>query len=172
MTLLRTGTVIALAALTLLAGNVRATDVSMARGTVTFCTPDSWLAIMQIDGDPETRVFQVPDASPTGKVSLARVTVTVKSEPNINGFQQYMADATAKALALPGYSAARVPPAPNSLVYTAQENGVKFHYVEHYWMKNGEAIQLRCVRPEQTMAGEPWKSAFDKGCADIAARLK
>lgn len=172
MTFLRTGIVIAIAALILFAGAAGATDVSMAKGAVTFTTPDSWLAIMQTDGDPEARVFQVPDSSPTGKVSLARVTVTVKSEPDINGFQQYMADATAKALALPGYKAAAVPPAPNSIVYTAQENGVKFHYVEHYWMKDNKAIQLRCVRPEETMAGTAWKSAFDKGCAAIAGSLK
>lgn len=172
MSFLRTGIVIAVVALAMFTGNVQATDVSMANGSVTFSTPDTWLGIMQTDGDPEARVFQVPDASPTGKVSLARVTVTVQSEPNINGFQQYMADATAKALELPGYKAAAVPPEPNSLIYTAQENGVKFHYVEHYWMKSGKAIQLRCMRPDETMAGAAWKSAFDKGCAEIAANLK
>jgi hypothetical protein len=156
----------------LMAGSVHATDVSMADGSVTFSTPDSWLPIMQTQGDPEVRVFQVPDTSPTGKNSLARVTVTVKQVADINSFQQYIGDSTAQAMALPGYKIAHVQPQPNSNIYTAQENGVDFSYIEHYWFKNGHAVQLRCMRPTKSMAGDAWKAEFDKGCDAIAARLK
>jgi hypothetical protein len=161
-----------LAATLLLAGTLHATDVSMANGSVNFSTPGDWLDIMDTQGDPESRVFQVPDPSPTGKVSLARVTVTVKQVPDVSGFQQYMGNATAKAMALPSYKVAAVPPGPNSYVYTAQESGTQFSYSEHYWLKDGHAIQLRCVRPAQSQAGAAWKAAFDKGCEAIAARLK
>ena len=173
MSFLRTTTLAIAFATALLAGGVvHAADVSMANGSVHFSTPDNWLGIMETQGDPEARVFQVPDPSPTGKNSLARVTVTVKQVADVNGFNQYRSDATAKAMALPGYKAAAVPPSPNSNVYTAQENATGFSYTEHYWFKNGHAIQLRCVRPSQTEAGAEWKAAFDKGCDAIAAQLK
>lgn len=165
-------TTFALATALLLAGSVRATDISMANGSVNFSAPDNWLGIMETQGDPEVRVFQVPDPSPTGKNSLARVTVTVKQVADISAFQQYMGDATAKAMALPGYKATAVPSGPNSNVYTAQENGEQGSYTERYWMKDDHAIQLRCVRPARSQAGAAWRDAFDKGCAAIAARLK
>lgn len=162
----------ALAVTLLLAGTVQAADVSMANGSVNFSTPDSWLDIMDTQGESEVRVFQVPDSSPTGKTTLARVTVTVTPATDIDGFHQYMGEATAKAMALPGYKAATLPPGPNSDVYTARENGEAADYVEHYWMKGDHVIQLRCVRPVQSQAGAEWKAAFDKGCEAIAARLK
>ena len=163
---------VALTTTLLLAGTVHATDVSMADGSVNFSTPDNWMGIMETQGDPEARVFQVPDSSPTGKNNLARVTVTVKQVPDVDSFNQYRSEATAKAMTLPGYKAAAEPPQPNSNLYTAQENGTEFNYVEHYWFKNGHAIQLRCMRPSQTQAGAAWKAEFDKGCNAIAARLK
>ena len=156
----------------LLAASVHAADVSMANGQVHFTTPNGWLDIMETEGDPEARVFQVPDPSPTGKNNLARVTVTVKRVPDISSFHQYMGDATAKAMALPGYKAAELPPGPNSNIYTAREDAAQFSYTEHYWFKNGQAIQLRCVRPSQSQAGAAWKAAFDKGCDAVAAQLK
>ena len=172
MSFLRSPTIAIVFTSALLAGSVHATEVSMADGSVKFSTPDSWLGIMETQGDPEARVFQVPDPSPTGKVSLARVTVTVKQVPDISSFHQYMGDATAKAMALPGYKAAALPPGPNSNIYTAREDAAEFSYTEHYWFKNGHAIQLRCVRPSQSQAGAAWKAAFDKGCDAIAAQLK
>ncbi|TPG10666.1 hypothetical protein EAH75_06965 [Rhodanobacter glycinis] len=174
MSFLRNATslVIALAATVLLAGGVHATEVSMADGSVNFSTPDNWLGIMETQGDPEAKVFQVPDPSPTGKNSLARVTVTVKLVNDVNSFNQYKSEATAKAMALPGYKVAALPPGPNSNIYIAQENATEFSYTEHYWFKNGHAIQLRCVRPSQTQAGAAWKAEFDKGCEAIAAQLK
>jgi hypothetical protein len=174
MSFLRSATALAItvAATVLLAGTVHATEVSMADGSVHFSTPDNWLGIMETQGDPEARVFQVPDPSPTGKNSLARVTVTVKQVADVNGFNQYRSEATAKAMTLPGYKAAAVPPSPNSNVYTAQENATGFSYTEHYWFKNGHAIQLRCVRPSQTQAGAAWMAEFDKGCDAVAAQLK
>ena len=172
MTLLRNIPIAFAFATALLAGGVHAAEVSMASGRVTFNTPDSWLAIMQTEGDPEAQVFQVPDPSPTGKSSLARVTVTVKQVPDISSFHQFMAEADAKALALPGYKAVARPPSPNSNFYSAQENGAEFSYTEHYWFKNGLAIQLRCMRPSQSQAGAAWKAEFDKGCDALAAQLK
>ncbi|WP_426689366.1 hypothetical protein [Rhodanobacter ginsengiterrae] len=172
MNFLRRSTLAIAFAATLLAAGVHATDVSMADGSVTFSTPDSWLAIMETQGDPEAHVFQVPDPSPTGRNSLARVTVTVKQVADVNGFNQYRSEATAKAMALPGYKVAATPPGPNSNIYTAQENGTAFNYTEHYWFKNGRAIQLRCMRPSETQAGAGWKAEFDKGCAALAAQLK
>lgn len=167
-----TATVLALATTLLLAGRVHAADVSMADGSISFSAPDSWLDIMDTQGDPETRVFQVPDPSPTGKSSLARISVTVTQATDINSFNQFRSDASAKAMALPGYKEAKVLPPPNSNLYTAQENGTQFAYVEHYWFKNGHAIQLRCVRPAHSLAGAGWDAEFDKGCNAIAARLK
>lgn len=159
----------------LLAGNVHATDVSMAGGSVNFSTPDNWLGIMETQGDPEVRVFQVPDPSPTASNSLARVTVTVKQVADINGFQQYTSSASAKAQQLTGYKpiqAVSNSNGPNSYAYTARENDVEFSYSESYWFKGNHAIQLRCVRPAQSQAGAGWSAAFDRGCEAIAARLK
>ncbi|WP_426702562.1 hypothetical protein ACPPVV_06045 [Rhodanobacter sp. Col0626] len=174
MNFLRPTASVAIALLTtlVLAGAVHAADVSMADGSVTFSTPGNWLGIMETQGDPEAKVFQVPDPSPTGKTNLARVTVTVKQVPDVNSFQQYMSEATAQAMALPGYKATPIPPVPNSNIYTARENATEFNYTEHYWFKNGHAIQLRCVRPGESQAGAAWKAEFDKGCAAIAAQLK
>ena len=160
-----------LASALVLASAAHATDVSMANGSVNFSTPDQWVGIMETQGDPEVRVFQVPDPSPTANSSLARVTVTVKQVDDANGFQQYVSGAMGKAKALTGYQAGATQGADN-FVYTAQENGAQFSYTERYWFKDNHAIQLRCVRPSQSQAGPAWKAAFDKGCDAIAARLK
>ncbi|MFC5740714.1 hypothetical protein [Dyella tabacisoli] len=155
----------------LLAGSAHATDVSMANGSISFSTPDQWIDIMDTQGDPEVRVFQVPDPSPTATTSLARITITVKQADGAGAFQQYMNNANAKAKGLSGYQAA-ASSVPNSFVYTAQENGAQFSYSERYWFKDNHAIQLRCVRPAQSQAGPEWKAKFDKGCDAIAARLQ
>jgi len=160
-----------LAGALVLAGTAHATDISMAGGSVSFSTPDQWVGIMETQGDPEVRVFQVPDTSPTGSTSLARVTVTVKQEPDAASFQQYVSGAMIKAKGLTGYQASAGAGADN-FVYTAQENGTPYTYSERYWFKNNHAIQLRCVRPSQSQAGAAWKAAFDKGCDAIAAHLK
>lgn len=160
-----------LASALLLTGTAHAGEVDMARGSVHFSTPDNWLGIMETQGDPELRVFQVPDSSPTGSTALARVTVTVKQVPDVASFQSYVNAATAKAKGLSGYQAGSSP-APNASTYTAQENGAQFSYVERYWFREGHAIQLRCVRPAQSQAGAAWKAAFDKGCDTIADQLK
>ncbi|HWU77593.1 MAG TPA: hypothetical protein VN043_13905 [Rhodanobacter sp.] len=156
----------------LLSSSVYAAEVSMADGSISFTTPDNWISIMQTQGESESQVFQVPDPSPTGKTSLARVTVTVTHVPDINHFQQFMAEATAKALALPSYKVVPEAPQPDSNIYTARENGVAFSYTERYWLKHGLAIQLRCMRPSQSLAGASWKADFDKGCASLAKQLK
>jgi hypothetical protein len=163
-----------LAVALLASGPLSATDVSMAGGAVTFSTPDNWVGIMETQGDPEVRVFQVPDPSPTARNTLARVTVTVKQVGDVAGFQRYVDDANAKAQALPGYHALRGVSntgGPNDYLYTAQEGGETFAYVEHYWFRSGRAIQLRCLRPTSTQAGAAWQASFDKGCQTVAARL-
>ncbi|GAB3792805.1 hypothetical protein [Dyella agri] len=149
-----------------------AAEVNMANGSVNFSTPDGWLDILQTDGDPEVRVFQVPDPSPTGHTTLARITVTVKQEPDASDFHSYMDEANAKAMALPGYQAVAKAAEPNSYSYIAREAGVASSYRERYWYRDGHAIQLRCVRPQQSQAGAAWVAAFDRGCDAIAARLK
>lgn len=154
------------------AGTPHAAEVSMANGAVKFQTPASWLDIMDTEGDPEARVFQVPDPSPSGKNNLARVTVTVARAADIKAYQQYMATAMAKATQLPGYQASTATHAPNEALYGARENGTEFSYVERYWFKAGHAIQLRCVRPTQSEAGASWTSAFDKGCEGLAKQLQ
>ena len=156
----------------LLAGSAHATDVDRAGGSVSFHAPDHWLSIMEIQGDPEVRVFQVPDPSPTASSSLARVSVTVKQVGDLNSFQQYVSSATLKAKALTGYAPGASADGPNSYRYTARENGAQFSYSERYWFHNNHAIQLRCVRPVESQAGKQWGTAFDQGCDAIAASLK
>jgi hypothetical protein len=158
----------------LLAGAAHATDVSMAGGSISFTTPDSWPVIMQTEGDPEVRVFQVPDPSPTGSNALARITVTAKQVDSIDSFQLYVSAAATKAAALTGYhpgNSLSSSKGMDSAVYSAQENGVQFVYSESYWFKNGHAIQLRCVRPATSQAGAAWQAQFDKGCLAIATKL-
>jgi hypothetical protein len=160
-----------LAAALLLAGTAYATEVSMAGGSVGFSTPDDWVSIMETQGDPEVRVFQVPDPSPTAASSLARVTVTVKQVGDLAAFERYVASATQRAKSLTGYQAAGNPYGPNSYAYTASENGAPYRYSERYWFANNHAIQLRCARPARSEAGAAWAAGFDKGCDTVAASL-
>jgi hypothetical protein len=149
-----------------------ADDVSMASGSVHFNTPATWVGIMQVDGDPEVRVFQVPDPSPSASTTLARVSVTVKQVANMQDFNDYVGGAVAKAKQLkdyqPGQSASSDQ---NSFVYTASESGTAYTYVERYWFRDGHAIQLRCARPSASQAGQSWSATFDQGCRSIASTL-
>ncbi|HET6806281.1 MAG TPA: hypothetical protein VFH59_12655 [Frateuria sp.] len=160
-----------LAGALLLAGTACATDVSMAGGEVTFSTPDNWVAIMETQGMPEMRVFQVPDPSPTARDNLASVTVEVEPVGDLAAFDQYVANATRKAKALDGYKAMGHPDGPNSQSYGAQEHGTAYRYDERYWFRNDHAIRLRCARPARSEAGTAWGAAFDKGCDAVAADL-
>ena len=151
-----------------------ATDVSMADGSVTFAVPDSWQAIMQTDGDPEARVFQVPDPSPSADNALSRVTVVVKRSADRAAYQSFIDTATGKAKALPGYQSVRSvtnTSGSSDFTYTAQEGGVPMSYVEHYWLKGSHAIQLRCLRPALSQAGSGWTESFDAGCSTLATQL-
>ena len=166
---------IAAGALLLAATALHATDVSMAGGSISFSTPDAWVGIMETQGDPEVRVFQVPDPSPTASNSLARVTVTVKQVADLNDFQQYVTSVTDKAKSLSGYKSINSTTntrGPSTFEYTAQENGVQFAYLERYWIKDNHAVQLRCVRPAQSQAGAGWRAEFDKGCQAVSAGLQ
>jgi hypothetical protein len=149
-----------------------ADDVTMASGNVHFSTPPNWVGIMQVDGDPEVRVFQVPDPSPSASSTLARVSVTVKQVANMDDFNSYVTGALDKARNLKDYQAGTRPSGDqNSFIYTASESGTSYTYVERYWFRNGHAIQLRCARPSASQAGQAWAATFDKGCTDVAATL-
>lgn len=151
---------------------VQAGQVSMAGGSVGFSVPDNWVGIMETQGDPEAKVFQVPDPSPSASSTLARVTVTVKQVSDAAAFQDYVNAATAKAHALSGYQPAAGSKAGNDrFAYSAQENGTPFSYVERYWLKGDKAVQLRCVRPAASQAGAAWSHAFDEGCDQVASQL-
>jgi hypothetical protein len=164
----------AMTALLALAGITvaHADDVNMASGNVHFATPSNWVGIMQVDGDPEVRVFQVPDPSPSASSTLARVSVTVKQVANAQEFTDYVNGAIMKAKNLKDYQpGSRASGDQNSFVYTASESGTPYTYTERYWFRNGHAIQLRCARPSASQAGQAWAATFDKGCSDIAANL-
>jgi hypothetical protein len=143
-----------------------ATDVSMAGGDIRFPVPDGWVPIMQSEGEKETQVFQVPGSS-AADATLARVSIAVQKVPNLNGFQQFSGNLRSHATALPEYAAGKAS-SPTENVYTAKEGTVKLEYFERYFYSKGYAIQLRCIRP----AGDAkFSAAFDKGCADVAARM-
>lgn len=145
-------------------------DVTMANGAVRFSVPDSWVPIMQTQGDPETQVFQVPDPSPAGAKTLSRVTVSVKQAGNMAGYQSWMGQQTARARQLTGYAPdAHRAATPNDYFYTAQETGAQFTYHERYAFSGSLAIQLRCVRPATGDAR--WQASFDAGCDDVASHL-
>jgi hypothetical protein len=163
--------ILLLAGALLLAGTACATDVSMAGGSVGFSTPDNWVAIMETQGEPEMRVFQVPDPSPTARDNLAYVSVEVEQVGDLAAFDRYVGAANLKAKALTGYRAVGNPDGPNSYAYAAQEHGAAYRYNDRYWFKNNQAIRLRCARPERSEAGAAWAASFDKGCDAVAARL-
>jgi hypothetical protein len=150
----------------------QADDVSMASGSVHFSTPSNWIGIMQVDGDPEVRVFQVPDPSPSKDTTLARVSVTVKQVANLQDFNGYVGGAVAKAKQLKDYQPGQSNSGDqNSFLYTASESGTPYTYVERYWFRDGHAVQLRCARPTASEAGQAWAADFDKGCRSIASTL-
>lgn len=158
----------------LLALPAMATDVSMANGSVTFTVPDSWQGIMQTRGDPEAQVFQVPDPSPSADRVLSRVTVMVKQAGSEAAYQQFISAAQTKAQALPGYQSVHSvtnTSGPSDFIYTAQEAGVPVSYAEHYWHRDQEAIQLRCLRPAKSQAGAGWMEKFDAACSQLALQL-
>jgi hypothetical protein len=150
----------------------QADDVTMASGSVHFSTPSNWVGIMQVDGDPEVRVFQVPDPSPSASTTLARVSVTVKQVTNLQDFNGYVGDSVAKAKQLKDYQPGQSTSGDqNSFIYTASESGTPYTYIERYWFRDGHAIQLRCARPSASQAGQAWATTFDKGCRAIASTL-
>jgi hypothetical protein len=150
----------------------QADDVSMGSGAVHFSTPSNWVGIMQVDGDPEVRVFQIPDPSPSASDTLARVSVTVKQVANLQDFNDYVSGAVAKAKNLKDYQpGSNASNDSNSFVYTASESGTPYTYVERYWFRGGHAIQLRCARPTSSQAGQSWAMSFDKGCSSLATTL-
>jgi len=143
-----------------------ATDVSMMDGAIRFAIPDQWVPIMQSAGEKETQVFQVPGAS-AANATLARVSVTAQKVPNLNGFQQFSGNLRSHATALAEYAPGKAS-SPTENVYTAKEGAVKLQYFERYFYSDGYAIQLRCIRPADDAR---FGANFDKGCAEVAARM-
>jgi hypothetical protein len=143
-----------------------AADVSMAGGALHVSVPDTWVPIMQSEGETETQVFQVP-GSTGADATLARVSITLQKVPNLNGFQQFSGNMRSRASGLTEYAAGKAT-SPTEHVYTAKEGKVKLDYFERYFYSGGYAIQLRCVRPT---GDAKWNASFDKGCADVAARM-
>lgn len=144
----------------------QATDVSMAGGAVQFPVPDTWVPIMQSQGDTETQVFQVPGSS-AADATIARVSVTLQKVPNLNGFQQFAGNMRSRASGLKDYEAGKAA-SPTENRYKAKEGTVTLDYYERYFYSGGYAIQLRCARP----GGDPkWSAGFDKGCAAVASRM-
>lgn len=146
-----------------------AADYTLSNGAVHFSAPDDWMRIMQTQGDPEAMVFQVPDPSPTGHQTLARVSVSSKRAADLGAFRQYAQASMQKARTLPGFDAGKDGGDATTLSYTAEENGVRQHYLERYFFEAGHAVQVRCVRPVATQAGRDWIRAFDAGCEHVAA---
>lgn len=145
---------------------VGAADISMANGTVRFPVPDSWVPIMQSQGETETQIFQVPGAN-AANATLARVSVTLQKVPNLNGFQQFSGNMRSRASGLTEYAPGKAS-SPTENVYKAKEGTVTLDYYERYFYSGGYAIQLRCIRPG---GDAKWSATFDKGCADLAARM-
>lgn len=144
-----------------------AADYALAEGAVHFFAPDAWTPIMEkLDGDPQFIAFQVRDPSPAGAKSLARITVTVRHEPDLSSFSQYVESASAAARKLQGYNAQGGQPTSSGLRYTAMENGTRNAYLEHYAYRGVVAVQVRCIRPDKGVAAQ-WMSSFDAGCQSI-----
>jgi hypothetical protein len=144
-----------------------AADVSLAGGALHVTVPDTWVPIMQSQGDvTETQVFQVP-GSAAADATLARVSITLQQVPNLNGFQQFSGNLRSHASGLKEYVAGKAT-SPTENRYTAKEGTVKLDYFERYFYSGGYAIQLRCIRPN---GDAKWNASFDKGCADVAAHM-
>ncbi len=148
-----------------------ARKITMAKGSVHFNTPASWIEILTTQGDPEVRVFQVPAPSGAENASLARVSVTIKKKvADLAAFKAYRHAALARARQLRSYQPRRAHKS-QSQVYTAQENHTLFHYVEFYYFTGKSAIKLRCLRPVRTREKSDWTQHFDKNCRAIAGKL-
>jgi hypothetical protein len=145
---------------------VGAADVSMADGAIRFPVPDTWVPIMQSQGETETQIFQVPGAN-AADATLARVSVTLQKVPNLNGFQQFSGNMRSHASGLKDYVPGKAS-GPTENTYKAKEGTVTLDYYERYFYSAGYAIQLRCIRPG---GDAKWSAAFDKGCAELAARM-
>jgi hypothetical protein len=153
-------------ALVLVAAPAAAADVTMAAGAIHFAVPDTWVPIMQSQGETETQVFQVP-GSAVADATLARVSISVQKVPNLNGFQQFAGNLRSRASGLKDYAPGKTS-SPTENVYSAREGTQKLEYYERYFYSSGYAIQLRCIRPS---TDAKFSAAFDKGCADVAAHM-
>lgn len=149
-----------------------AADWTLGGGTVKFSTPDDWVTLMQSQGDPELIVFQVPDPSPTGQNTLARIGVTVEPASSAAQFSRFISAARTHARTLTGYKLDEDTGRDDQLIYTARENNVSQIYVERYFRKKGHAVMLRCIRPQHTEAGRAWTERFDRNCEAIARQLR
>ncbi|HET7301420.1 MAG TPA: hypothetical protein VFJ01_12310 [Oleiagrimonas sp.] len=148
-----------------------AAHYTLANGNFRFYVPDGWPRIMSAQGDPEMQVFQDPDPSATSQNALARVTVTSQQVSGITSFQALIDEESSRAQGLPDYHLDKRLSTSTRFHYTATDGSVAQTYVVHYYLHDGYAIQVRCVRPTRSQAGAAWMKAFDKGCAAISDSL-
>lgn len=148
-----------------------AAHYTLANGNFGFYVPNGWPRIMSTQGDPEMQVFQYPDPSSTSQNALARVTVTSQHVPDIASFQALIDEESSRAQSLSDYHLDKQLSTSTRFHYTATDGSVTQTYVVHYYLHDGYAIQVRCVRPTWSQAGAAWIKAFDKGCAAISDSL-
>ncbi len=157
---------------TVICSTAVAADWTMAHGNVHFHTPASWTRIMSSAGDPQVMAFQVPDPSPTGKTTLARVVVTTTRAPDVSTFKAFISKAHERAATQPGVKIDKSHSSDTVLRYSADENGTRQVVEEHFVLTADHAIEISCIRPQHSRAGTRWKTAFDTGCHSILKQVK
>jgi hypothetical protein len=118
------------------------------------------------------QVFQVPDASATGQNALARITVSSQRVSDVAAFKALIKEENKRAQDLPNYQLDTSDSTSTRLHYTATDGSIAQDYRVHYYLHNGYALEVECVRPAHTDAGSKWVSTFKKGCRAIADSLR
>lgn len=149
-----------------------AADWTMADGAVRFHTPANWTRIMSSPGEPQVMAFQVPDPSPTGKQTLARVVVTTAKAPDVASFKAVISRARERAATQPGVEIDKRRSNDTRLRYSADENGHRQVVEEHFALVHDHAVEVSCIRPAKSRAGAHWAHDFDAGCRAIVNQVK
>lgn len=142
-------------------------DYTLDNGGFDFSVPDGWSRILRTQGNPETMVFQVPGDTDLTRDALARVSVTTEKVANVTDFQKVVAQDTAHAQELPHFDMDSDQSSATDFYYTAEEGDVAQTYVEHYYLLQGYAVQVRCIRP--TNSASAWTATFEKGCKSLTS---
>lgn len=155
----------------LLTGSAMASDYALVGGKVRFQAPDAWPAIMQkTNGDPQFFAFQV--RNPKAPDTLTRVTVTTHAISALGDFKAFAKKELADAQHATGYRAIDDRNSdPSTLHYSMDESGQRQVVRMSLFYRNGYAVVLRCVRPENAQATRQWLDAYRQGCASLANQL-